>query len=526
MMQPTMKGTRTAMKNDQTFDYVVIGAGAAGCVVANRLSADPSVTVLLLEAGGSDKDFATARLDLPALFSLWGPDTSWGYNAESDPGLNGRRMHITQGKVLGGGSSINGRIYLRGNRRDYDHWNFLGNEGWSYAELLPYFKKFEDYSGGASEYHGAGGPVSVIDLPAPSPVSEAFMASAAEVLGYQGPPWDFNGPQQEGGVGCCQSTTTRDFARASTSVAYIHPIMERPNFTLQLRAPVTRILFEGDRAVGVEYIQDGALQQARATTEVILSAGAFGSPKTLMLSGIGPAEQLRAHGIPVIADLPGVGQNLQDHLLVRLSYVCKQKQPDPILLAEACLFTYTRAGIESASPDLQFLFGPFLFPDIAHSGPGFTVVPIIAQPTSVGNVTLGSNDPLAPLIINANYLSTESDIQVLLRGLRLGRELVHTSFFERLRGEELTPGDDFQDERMLREYIRNTCITVWHPCGTCKMGHDRQSVVDPQLRVHGVSGLRVIDSSIMPRIVNANLQATCIMIGEKGADMLQTGRVA
>jgi choline dehydrogenase len=273
----------------QTFDYIVVGAGAAGCVVANRLSTNPDVSVLLLEAGGFDEFFTNTRfLDLPSLFSLWGPDTDWGYSTEPSPGMNGRSIPITQGKVLGGGSSTNGRIYLRGNRRDYDYWKSLGNEGWSYRDVLPYFKKCEDYSGGENEFHSAGGPLSVIDLPAPTPVSQAFMQSAID-YGFKGPV-DLNGAQQENAVGYCQSTTTRDLARASTAVAYIHPIMSRPNFTLKTNMHVTRVLFEGTQAVGVEYLEGGNLRQARASSEVIASTGGFNMPKLLMQSGIGPDE--------------------------------------------------------------------------------------------------------------------------------------------------------------------------------------------------------------------------------------------
>jgi choline dehydrogenase len=512
------------MKYDQVVDHVVIGGGTAGCAIAYRLSADPSTTVLLLEAGGSDKDFPISRVDLPSLFSLWGPDTDWGYSTEENPRLNGRKVPIAQGRVLGGSSSINARIFLRGNRRDYDHWNYLGNEGWGYTDVLPYLKKGENYTGAASEYRGAGGPVTVTDLPEPSPAAQAFVQASVDLLKYQGPPWDFNGPQQEGGVGFCQSTMTGELVRTNTAAAYVDPIRGRQNFTLELRAHTTRLLFEGNRAVGVEYRQDGQLRRVRANREVTLSAGAFGSPKLLMLSGIGPADQLAAHDIPVLLDLPGVGQNLQDHLLIQMAYSCKGEQPAPIILSETTLFVHTRHAIKAASPDLQYLFSAFLFPGLPHQGPGFTMCPVAAQPWSVGSVGLRSANPFDPPRIQANYLSSDIDRQVLLTGIRLGRELVHSQAFKDVVDEELLPGADKTTDQELNDYIRNYCLTVWHPCGTCKMGYDQRAVVDPQLRVHGIGGLRIADASIMPRIVNANLQATCIMIGEKAADLIMTGR--
>lgn len=515
-----------AAQQYETFDYIVVGSGVGGCIVANRCSANPDTTVLLLEAGGPDTDPAIHRIDLPSLFTIWHqPELDWGLSTEEEPGLNGRRMPIIQGRVKGGGTSVNVRVFFRGNRRDYDHWNYLGNEGWSYADVLPYFKKLEDYKGKPSEWRGVGGPLTVIDLPKDrrTQAAEAFVEAAVE-LGFQGN-WDFNGPQQEGGAGFIQSSTTVDFKRDSASVAYVDPIMNRPNFTLQTGASTTRILFEGKRAVGVEYRQNGSTQQARASAEVIVSAGALNSPKLLLLSGIGPAKHLRSHDIPVVVDLPGVGQNFHDHLLVNVSYAAKKEQSPQILLGESSLFTSTRDGMGAASPDLQFLFGGFLFPELGHQGPGFTLASVLGQPQSIGSVSLRSNNPLDPPVIRANYLASDTDLQVLVKGITLGRELIHTHAFAGLRDQELTPGPEVTTEQGLREYIRNTCFTVWHPSCTCKMGRDTMAVVDPQLRVYGVEGLRVVDSSIMPRMVSGNIQATVYMIGEKAADMiLCTGR--
>ena len=508
------------MTSHRAFDYIIIGSGAAGSVLASRLAANQDTTVLLLEAGGSDTEFVHTRsLDLGSLFALWGPETDWGYVTEPGPGMNDQPMPIIQGKLVGGGSSNNGRIYIRGNRRDYDNWEYLGNEGWSYEHVLPYFKKSEDFLGEPNEYHGVGGPMPVMPLPAPSPVSQALVQAAQDVLGCEGPV-DLNGPRQENVAGFTQSTTTRNMERASTAVAYINPIREQQNFTLEIRAQATRVLIENGRAVGIEYAQNGQTHQARANKEVIVAAGAFGSPKLLMLSGIGPADHLRSLGIDVVSDLPGVGQNLQDHLLARMAWAATKEQPAPICISEANIFTYTRPGIESASPDIQFLFSPFLFPNPYYNGPGFTMVPGIEQPTSVGWVKLRSSDPFEHPVIQPNFLTTETDLEVLVWGIKRGRELIASRAFDDLRGQELLPGPDVKTDQDIRNYIRATAITEWHPSCTCKMGRDGLSVVDPQLRVYGVTGLRVIDSSIMPRIVNANLAATIIMIGEKGADLV------
>lgn len=508
-----------AAQETAIFDYIVVGAGASGCVIANRLSADPTKTVLLLEAGGSDDFFTNTRfLDLPSLFSLWGPETDWGYSAEPARGINGRAVPITQGKVLGGGSSTNGRIYLRGNRRDYDGWNQLGNEGWSYRDVLPYFKKAENYSGGENAFHGVGGPLSVIELPAPTAASRAFMQAAID-YGFKGPV-DVNGEQQENAVGYCQSTTTPGLARASTAVAYIHPIMGRKNFTLKTNVLATRLLFEKDRAVGVEYLEDGQTRRARAEIEVVATAGAFNMPKLLLQSGIGPAEHLKSLGIPVVADLPGVGQNLQDHLLVRMSWHLKEKQTDLIILSEVNLFTYSRSGLEAASPDLQYMFAPFFFPEYGAVDAGITLVPVVAQPQSRGSVSLRSSNPLDAPVIDMNHLGADADVEVLMRGIEIGYELMKSHALDSARGDEVVPGPAARSRADLEQYVRNTAVTVWHPCGTCRMGHDTMAVVDPQLRVHGIRGLRVADSSVMPRIVNCNLQATVIMIGEKASDMI------
>jgi choline dehydrogenase len=511
-------------RKNQEFDYIVIGSGIGGCVVANRLSANPDTTVLLLEAGPPDDDADIHNVELTSLFAVWyKPQFDWGLTTVEEPGLDGRKMPILQGKVAGGGSSVHGRIFIRGHRRDLDHWNYMGNQNWGFDDVLPYFKKSEDYMGPASEFRGVGGPLPVMDLPADrqSAASQAFVAGVSE-LGFQSD-WDFNGPKQEGGAGFIQSTTTRDFKRASAFTAYIDPVkQQRSNLTIRYGSLATRLILEGKRAVGVEYQENGAVQQARAAGEIIVSMGALNTPKILLLSGIGPAEQLQQFGIPVAVDLKGVGENLQDHLNVRMCWSSKIEQKIPMIICESSMFSFTRSGVPKASPDLQLFFGGFAFPGLgADFNRGFALVPVVCRPQSVGRVWLRSSNPAEQLNIQTNYLTSDYDMSVLLAGIDLGREIVQTGAFADMRGEELLPGPGIgTDKQKLRKYIKDTCITDWHPSGTCKMGLGADAVVDPRLRVYGIDGLRVVDASIMPSVVSGNLQASVFMIGEKGADMI------
>ncbi len=515
------------MNFERTFDYIIVGAGAAGCVIAYRLIKNLGCSVLLLEAGNPDRNPAIHNTDTQSMTSLWGSELDWGYATEPEPGLENRRISIAQGKVLGGGTSINAMIYVRGNHRDYDRWQELGNEGWSYQEILPYFQKSEDYERGASTYHGVEGPLHVIDYRNPTPVSQAFVSAAIE-LGYAGNEWDCNGKQQENGAFFYQSTRTSDNQRCSTAVAFLQPILGHPQLTVATNTLVTRILLAKQKAIGVEYLQDGKLYQAKAELEVIISCGAFASPKLLMLSGIGSIEQLQSQGIPIVVDLPGVGKNLQDHLLFGVGYKCQQEQPLPNLLAEAGLFTYSNNNIDSSthSPDLQFFFGPVQFVDQKYrvNGPGFTFAPILVQPHSRGTVSLRSNNPQDLAVIRANYLQSEVDLNALICGVELARELVNTRAFDRFRGEEIAPGIDVTSKAELGAYIRQVSSTVWHPVGTCKMGIDRDAVVNSQLQVYGIEGLRVADASIMPTITSGNTNAPTIAIAEKVADLMIADR--
>jgi choline dehydrogenase len=506
------------------YDYVVIGAGSAGCVVANRLTEDGDTTVLLLEAGNPA---TKPEIQVPlAWTSLLRTEIDWAYWTEPEPHLNGRKILCSRGKVIGGSSSINAMIYIRGNRHDFDHWQELGNPGWSYEDVLPYFKKSENQQRKANEFHGVGGLLSVTDPLAPAVTSERFV-EAAEQLGY-GRNSDFNGAQQEG-AGLYQ-LTVKDGKRHSVAAAFLVPILDRPNLTVQTGALATRLLFEGTRTVGVEYLHEGTLHHVHVDREVILSAGAFDSPKLLMLSGIGNAEYLRLLNIPVVADLPGVGQNLQDHVHVVVAHRATQDlQPAPTSnIAEAGLFLHTEDNLDAA-PDLQFFSGPVLWvpPGYPNEGPGFGSTVCLARPQSRGSVTLRSTAPHDSPCIQMNYLQSESDVQKLVQGLRIIRELFSTDLFDEFRGEEVAPGADVEGDEALQAYVHKAVDTVWHPVGTCKMGTDPMAVVDSQLRVHGIQGLRVVDASIMPTLTTGNTNAPTIMIGEKAADLIKaTGPIS
>jgi choline dehydrogenase len=518
------------------YDYIIVGAGTAGCVLASRLSEDRHTKVLLLEAGGAD---SKKEIHIPLAFSkLFRSEIDWNYSTEPEPHLDGRRLCWPRGKVLGGSSSMNAMIYIRGNPEDYDHWKALGNDGWGFADVLPYFKRAEDQQRGASEFHGVGGPLEVSDLRFVTPLTHSFLDAAKEV-GFASNQ-DFNGANQEG-AGLFQVTQRRG-RRWSAADAYLKPALHRPNLSVETNAYATSILFEKRRAIGVRYLQAGAMNEARANREVILAGGAINSPQLLLLSGIGPADKLRKLGIEVIADVPAVGANLQDHLVVvveyestnpitlemaqtplnYLKYLFLGRGPLTSNVAEAGIFAKTRP--DSAAPDLQILFGPCYYQKHGFDPPAdhrFSIGPTLIAPRSRGNIALRSKNPLDPPAICANYLAEECDLHVLIDGVKISRRIGQAHAFDPYRGKETHPGPRVKSDSEIAASIRTTAETLYHPVGTCKMGTDPMAVVDARLRVRGVEGLRVADASVMPQIITGNTNAPVVMIAEKAADFLR-----
>jgi choline dehydrogenase len=523
------------------YDYIIVGAGSAGCVLANRLSEKPDSRVLLIEAGGRD---TSPLIHVPMGYYriISNPRLNWGYKTQPDPATGRRALNWPRGKVLGGSSSINGLIYIRGQAEDFDRWAAHGNSDWGWQGVLPYFKKAEDQQRGANEYHGVNGPLSVSDIHAPNPLFDAYI-SAANRMGIPFNP-DFNGASQEG-IGYYQLTTRRG-RRCSTSVAYLRPASRRANLSVLTGALVNRILFEKGRAVGVEVFAAGRGFEVKARREVILAAGAINTPKLLQLSGVGPARLLDSLGIEVVRDIPSVGANLQDHYQVRLVYECTRRitwntqtrnvwwflnafrqyavsGKGPLSVGAGQLGLFTRITPDSVTPDVQFHFFPFSADapgQPLHRFAGYTVSVCQLRPLSHGTVRITSADPTSPPEIQPNYLTEAEDVRVTLAGIKLARALSESPLVNEYIRREVRPGPHIDTDEQLLSYCREAGGTIFHPCGTCRMGTGADAVVDSELRVHSIDGLRVADASVMPTIVSGNTNAAVIMIGEKAADII------
>jgi len=527
-----------------TYDYIVVGAGSAGAVVANRLSASGDFRVLCLEAGTKGSDYLWSRIPAGVAKLIDNPAVNWCYRAEPDDGSGQRSIEVPRGKMLGGSSSINGMVFVRGQRQDYDHWAQLGNRGWSYQDVLPLFKKMESYEGGSDEYRGRDGVLKVTDSPRISPFFDKLIQSA-EKIGIRYNP-DYNGAEQEG-IAMSQATINKG-RRMSTAYCYLDPARDRPNLTIQSGAMADSLILEGKRCVGVRYTLGREKREARATREVIVSGGSVNSPKLLELSGIGQRDLLTRHGIDVVHELPGVGENLRDHYSPRMKYAITERNVtfndagtgwrlalsalQYALLRKSFLaistvpirmYFRTRDGLDS--PDATISVMPFLTERINRERRisrerGVTMNVNVLRSDSRGSIHIKSADPAEPPAIRFNFLSSELDRTGVLFAMRKGRELMATPPIADIVGEELAPGPGCQTDAELLEWVRNNAETTYHPVGTCKMGHDPMAVVDDQLRVHGIEGLRVADASIMPTLTSGNTNAPSIMIGEKCSAMV------
>ncbi len=528
---------------NEDFDFIVVGAGSAGCVLAGRLSEDPGTRVLLLEAGPPDQSL---WIHLPIGYgkTMWSPIYNWCFETAPEPNMNGRRIYWPRGKTLGGSSSINGLIYIRGQREDYDHWAALGNAGWGYDDVLPYFIKSEGNQRGAGRFHGGDGPLRVSDIGAKHELIEAFIGGATEI----GVPRtdDFNGASQEG-AGYFQLNTWKGW-RCSTAKAYLSPAKRRPNLRIETGAQATGLVFDGRRAVGVRWWQRGESKTARCRAEVLLAAGTLQSPQLLQLSGVGPKALLDRHAIAVVHALPGVGENLQDHLLIRLSFECTRPittndqlnswfgqmklalqwlmfrtGPLAVGINQGGCFMRALPG-EARTPDIQFHVAT-LSADMAggkvHPYSGFTLSICQLRPQSRGHIRIRSTDPFEPPEMQPNYLATDLDRRTTVAGMKAARAIAASAAMRRYVKREVKPGSEATNDTDLLEFCRNHGATLFHPSGTCKMGNDPLAVVDARLRVHGLAGLRVIDCSAMPTMVSGNTNAPAVMMAEKAVDMIR-----
>jgi choline dehydrogenase len=530
------------MQNFGTFDYVIVGAGAAGCVLANRLSEDPATSVLLLEAGGRDS-YIWVKIPAGYLYCMGNPRTDWCYKTEPEAGLNGRALDYARGKILGGCTAINGMIYMRGQARDYDHWRQLGNAGWAWDDVLPYFRRSEDHIGGASDLHGAGGAWRVEGQRLRWDLLDAFR-DAAEQAGISRID-DFNTGNNEG-VSYFQ-VNQRGGWRVSSATAFLRPVLARKNLTVMTDAQADRVLLEGRRATGVALRRAGVPGTVTARREVLLAAGAIGSPQLLQLSGIGPGDLLQAHGIAVAHEMPGVGENLQDHLQLRMVFKVEGvptlntranslfgragialeyalTRSGPMAMAPSQLGVFTRSDPALETPDLEWHIQPLSldkFGQPLHPFPAFTASVCHLRPQSRGHVRIVSPDPAAHPAIRPNYLAVESDRRAAVAGIRKTRDIVGRPALARYRPEEFRPGAAIESDAELARAAGDIGTTIFHPVGTARMGSDAGAVVDPELRVRGIAGLRVVDASVMPTITSGNTASPTVMIAEKAADMIR-----